>query len=432
MNTGDQMIGSILLAPSTPSAPLIQSAPAGEFAEVFERVQHETAPQEARTREAFAQEASPQETAAVQPSDAATSNSITEDTDEPGDTASTTSVSVLVAPTPPPPSQTLVATLKALTNSEPSPIDVAVQPATSAHAALSVNPTAGALDGVIAAEADGISDLAPLTSTTQSPIAEQSSPAPAPAPAPSPASAPAAAFDQDLELLSSSSSAAGTALEGEATIVPAAETSERTALLDTTASASLPTSAELEAATEQALQVSTALGSDDSATTDAKTVQTQPPTSEQKPATQPPNATPQASPAQTVSEASPRALQAPVADLVRNEVWEIAKRASLVAPRSIEASVLTEHGPLAITARHAATGVQVTLSGDAASALDLPALHLELAGSGIDVSVGTPKQRAEEADTRTFTATAQNPAAAIPRPLSQRSPSSISQLDVLA
>jgi hypothetical protein len=432
MTTGDQMIESVLLAPSTSSTPLVGSAPAGEFAEVFERVQHETASQESSPQDA-SQDVSLQETApqrasghaadAVHPGDASTTQSLTEDTEELDDISSVAVSSVLGAPTPPPPAQTLVAALKALTDPGTASPETAVQPTASSQAVLSATPATAALGDALVADADDVSDLISGTTPVQTPVAEQASAT----------AAPAAVLGQDLELLNSSpSQASGTVLEGETSLAPVAEASEAAAALKTAANAA-PALVDLDGTTtEQPLQVPAASANQDPALADAQTSQAQTPASEQVPSAQLTNATPQTNPAQSVSEASPRALQAPMADLVRNEVWEIAKRASLVAPRSIEASVLTEHGSLAITARHAATGVQVTLSGDAAAAVDLPALHLELSGSGIDVSVGTPDQRAEEADTRTFTATAQNPAAVNPRPLSQRSPSSISQLDVLA
>lgn len=422
MTTGDQMIESVMLAPSNNTAPRTEAAPTVEFAEVFDRVSSEV---EQPSHSVGASNNTAVEDGAVDEGSSTAANKNEEPAEQDSVVSGTGLTAVVVQPTQPVP-QTLLAAVLAVTSTETSdavlatttsPTTVPVTAATTVSPAVATgSPSDAAMPSQApASTADATLDAPGITADAAA-IASPGTPLPA---MPEPAGVP------DAELSVSSQPAPANITPDAATLAD----SSVTAPANEADEAAAPVAAFYQApANDTENQPGDALATSPASDTTAPV--------QAKPQLEPQLATAQAptTSASSSAEAAGRLTPAPTSavEVLHAEVWEIAKRASLVAPRSVEASVLTEHGQLALTARHSTAGVQVTLTGDAAAALDLAGLQLELTGSGIDVSVGTPKQRAEDPEQRTFTSTTQPPATAGVEPLSQRSSSSISQLDVLA
>jgi hypothetical protein len=138
--------------------------------------------------------------------------------------------------------------------------------------------------------------------------------------------------------------------------------------------------------------------------------------------------TPETFSAVAASDTRPTDLaRAATTENIRAELWEVAKRVQNL--QRVEAVVATALGDLAVIARHSPNGVTITLSGEAAAAIDLTALQNEL--PGLDVSVDlSQKSRAPEWDQDTVISHAPQRAQQVITSTIERS--SQSQLDILA
>lgn len=420
------MIESVLLAPSTSPAPRADAVPAGEFAGVLDRVANEAANDVPSPEQGITETPAP----VTIDEEGGVATDEPEALDDAVDGKAVPAVSV-IAPNAAPIAQALVAAVKEVTAVEAAHpgTTAAVQPATAQnvetpeldHGADTPLTAALTSEAVPGTAVQGSSDEVTFAPASEG-VAEHSK-------LPSQTLTDVSATPEQETAAAVQDSLPGTSPTVK---MPHAEATDSATALEPSG----PTAPESTVLASVVAQVEEALTAESSSSEPPAPVQGADATPVGPEARTQPEFTVQskAAPSAVVAlnDPTPRALAVSVTEVLQTEVWELAKRASLVAPRSVEATVLTEHGQLGLTARHGAAGVQVTLTGDAAAAVDVAGLRLELTGSGIDVSVGTPKQRAEDQERGTFTPTTQKLTTASVGPLSQRSPSSISQLDVLA